>query len=125
MFAVERIGRTEVHRHAMLDDAVLFEQKVERLQRLPAIDHEILRDDLEPVDDRFLIEDVLVVWDAQPDADAVVGESVEWIGRQEEFVIASLGLKWPSWMRHTMYYAIIIAIFWFGGHEQQFIYFQF
>lgn len=50
---------------------------------------------------------------------------IEWIGREEQFAIANLGLKWKRPIRFAMYYIIIIAIFWFGGKEQQFIYFQF
>lgn len=49
----------------------------------------------------------------------------EWFGREGQYAIAKLGLKWKRTFRYAMYYAIIIAIFWFGGKEQQFIYFQF
>ena len=52
----------------MLHDAVLLENLVEHVQRAAAIDHEVLGDDFEPVDDRLLFEDVLVVRDAQADA---------------------------------------------------------
>ena len=37
---------------AMLDNAVLVENQVEHLERPPAFDHEIFRDNLEPADDR-------------------------------------------------------------------------
>jgi hypothetical protein len=50
---------------------------------------------------------------------------LEWLGREGEYAISNLGLKWKRPIRYAMYYAIIIAIFWFGGKEQQFIYFQF
>ena len=50
---------------------------------------------------------------------------IEWIGREQQYAIARLGLKWSKPFRLAMYYSIIIAIFWFGGKEQQFIYFQF
>ena len=50
---------------------------------------------------------------------------IEWLGRESQFAIAHLGIKWKSPLRYAMYYAIIVAIFWFGGKEQQFIYFQF
>jgi hypothetical protein len=50
---------------------------------------------------------------------------IEWLGREQQFAIQNLGLKWKRPMRYAMYYAIIIVIFWFGGSEQQFIYFQF
>ena len=50
---------------------------------------------------------------------------IEWIGREGQFAIAQLGIKWKAPFRYAMYYAIVIAIFWFSGKEQQFIYFQF
>ncbi len=50
---------------------------------------------------------------------------IEWLGREQQYAIAKLGLKWKSPLRYAMYYAIIIAIFWFAGKDQQFIYFQF
>ncbi|MDF9799967.1 alginate O-acetyltransferase complex protein AlgI [Catalinimonas alkaloidigena] len=50
---------------------------------------------------------------------------VEWLGREEQYAIADLGSKWKSPVRYTMYYAIIFALFWFGGQKQEFIYFQF
>ncbi|MBX0335494.1 MBOAT family protein [Pontibacter sp. HSC-14F20] len=49
----------------------------------------------------------------------------EWLGREQQYAIASLGLKWKRSFRYAIYYAVIIAIFWFGGKEQDFIYFQF
>ena len=49
----------------------------------------------------------------------------EWSARQQEYGIANLGYKWKRPFRYTMYYSLILAIFWFGGKEQQFIYFQF
>jgi D-alanyl-lipoteichoic acid acyltransferase DltB (MBOAT superfamily) len=55
----------------------------------------------------------------------VVFVLIEWQGRGGQYAIADLGLKWKKPLRYAMYYAIIIAIFWFGGKEQQFIYFQF
>jgi D-alanyl-lipoteichoic acid acyltransferase DltB (MBOAT superfamily) len=50
---------------------------------------------------------------------------VEWFGRQDEYAIEKLGLKWKAPLRYAFYYAIIVAIVWFGGKEQDFIYFQF
>ena len=50
---------------------------------------------------------------------------IEWIGREKQFAIQQLGLKWVWPLRLTMYFIILIIIFWFGGSEQQFIYFQF
>ncbi|HRD59049.1 MAG TPA: MBOAT family O-acyltransferase, partial [Ferruginibacter sp.] len=50
---------------------------------------------------------------------------IEWNGREQQYAIANLGVKWKKSLRYAMYYAIVIAIFWFAGKEQQFIYFQF
>lgn len=50
---------------------------------------------------------------------------IEWLGRDGQYAISNLGLKLKRPSRYAIYYAIIIAIFWFGGKEQQFIYFQF
>ena len=50
---------------------------------------------------------------------------IEWIGREEQYAISKLGLTWKKPYRYAMYYAIILAIFWLNGDEQQFIYFQF
>lgn len=50
---------------------------------------------------------------------------IEWLGREQQYAIASLGLTWKRPFRYALYYSMIIAIFWFGGKEQQFIYFQF
>ncbi|MBN1257174.1 MAG: MBOAT family protein [Planctomycetes bacterium] len=55
----------------------------------------------------------------------VVFLAIEWAGREQQFAIANLGKKWKPSLRYALYYAIIIAIFWFGEKEQQFIYFQF
>ena len=50
---------------------------------------------------------------------------LEWLGRKREFAIAKMGEKWVWPLRYSFYYLIIISIFWFGGKEQAFIYFQF
>jgi alginate O-acetyltransferase complex protein AlgI len=50
---------------------------------------------------------------------------LEWIGREDEYAIERIGLKWKAPLRYLMYYSIIIVIFWLGGKEQEFIYFQF
>jgi D-alanyl-lipoteichoic acid acyltransferase DltB (MBOAT superfamily) len=51
--------------------------------------------------------------------------SLEWLGREGQYAISQLGLKWKSPFKYAIYYSIIVMIFWFGGKEQQFIYFQF
>ena len=50
---------------------------------------------------------------------------VEWNGREGQYAISQLGIKWKRPYRYAIYYAIIIAIFCLGGTEQQFVYFQF
>ncbi|MCG1037817.1 MBOAT family protein, partial [Polaribacter sp. DS7-9] len=50
---------------------------------------------------------------------------IEWLGRDEKHAISKLGANWKRPIRYTFYYTLIIAIIWFGGKEQQFIYFQF
>lgn len=50
---------------------------------------------------------------------------VEWIGREGEYALEKLALHWKRPLRFVFYYLIIISIFWFGGKEQEFIYFQF
>jgi D-alanyl-lipoteichoic acid acyltransferase DltB (MBOAT superfamily) len=50
---------------------------------------------------------------------------IEWIGREQNFAIANLGVKLPRVIRWSIYYVIIVMVFFFSGKEQQFIYFQF
>ena len=50
---------------------------------------------------------------------------IEWLGRHEEFALASLGVNWKRPLRHTLYYSLILIIIFFGGNQQEFIYFQF
>jgi len=50
---------------------------------------------------------------------------IEWMGREQQYAIANMGLKWPKPLRWTMYFTIILFIVYFSGTEQQFIYFQF
>ncbi len=49
----------------------------------------------------------------------------EWIGRNDQYALANLGLKWKPAFRYIMYYVILILVFWFAGDKQTFIYFQF
>ncbi|MBJ6367911.1 MBOAT family O-acyltransferase [Snuella sedimenti] len=50
---------------------------------------------------------------------------VEWCGRHQLYAIERLWLRYPRGMRWTIYYAIVMVIFLYGGKEQEFIYFQF
>jgi len=49
----------------------------------------------------------------------------EWMGREEKYAIAKFGLNWYRPLRWAFYYGIILAIIFFSGVNQQFIYFQF
>lgn len=51
--------------------------------------------------------------------------AIEWIGRENQYAIEKTGLSWKKPLRYAFYYAIIAIIVWFGGKEQEFIYFQF
>jgi len=51
--------------------------------------------------------------------------TIEWLGRREQYAIAHLDIKLAKPLRHAFYYSLMLAILWFAGKEQQFIYFQF
>lgn len=51
--------------------------------------------------------------------------ALEWLGRTSEFALQNLGANWKQHYRYVLYFFIIISLFWFGGEQQQFIYFQF
>jgi len=55
----------------------------------------------------------------------VVFMVIEWMGREDQFAIAKLGLKLHTSIRLGIYYALVFAIIYFAGSQQQFIYFQF
>ena len=50
---------------------------------------------------------------------------IEWIGREQQYAIAKICLNWKWPLRYLFYYILLILIFWFGGKQQEFIYFQF
>lgn len=50
---------------------------------------------------------------------------LEWIGREQTFALEKQLDKWPKFLRYAFYYLLVLALFWYGGKEQQFIYFQF
>src|SRR6476646_5474424 len=77
MLAVEFIRRTKIDGDSMLNDAVLFQNRIEHFKGSTAIDHEVLRDDFKPIYNRFLLQDVPVVRDAQADPDSVICVSIE------------------------------------------------
>src|ERR1700681_2103554 len=71
VIAVQTLGRAEIHGDAMLDHTVTLENPVQRSEWASAINHEVLRDDLEPVHHRRPLENMLVMRNAKADADAV------------------------------------------------------
>jgi hypothetical protein len=50
---------------------------------------------------------------------------IEWLGREQQFAIAKLGLKWKPIFRWALYVSIAIIILLFSGKSDEFIYFQF
>ena len=50
---------------------------------------------------------------------------IEWFGRDKEFALAKIAESWSKPWQYGIYYAILLAVLWFGGKEQEFIYFQF
>ncbi|MDP6909266.1 MAG: MBOAT family O-acyltransferase, partial [Flavobacteriales bacterium] len=50
---------------------------------------------------------------------------VEWIGRRDQFAIASIGLNWSKPLRWFFYFGIATVTLLFGGQKHEFIYFQF
>ena len=50
---------------------------------------------------------------------------IEWFGREHPYAIAFLEIKTSRTFRWIFYYIIVLTLFFYGGKEQQFIYFQF
>lgn len=50
---------------------------------------------------------------------------MEWKGRREAFALENMSWLKNKGVRYAFYYLIILLIFWYGGKEQEFIYFQF
>ncbi|MDY8136886.1 MBOAT family O-acyltransferase [Aquimarina sp. 2201CG5-10] len=50
---------------------------------------------------------------------------IEWMGRRNEFAIASINYKLPTPLRWSTYLSLIGMILYFSGQNHQFIYFQF
>jgi alginate O-acetyltransferase complex protein AlgI len=51
--------------------------------------------------------------------------SVEWFSREHQYALAKFGVKWPRPLRWSFYILLILTMFYYGGSDQQFIYFQF
>lgn len=50
---------------------------------------------------------------------------IEWWGRKEEFAISNIQNRLGKPIAYFFYYLLLFVLFWFGGVQQQFIYFQF
>jgi len=50
---------------------------------------------------------------------------MEWMARGYEHPLAYFEVKWKRPLRSVLYLTMVLAIIWFGGKQQQFIYFQF
>lgn len=50
---------------------------------------------------------------------------IEWNGRRSQFALSELETQWRKPLRYAFYYLLVFCIYWFGGQEQPFIYFQF
>lgn len=50
---------------------------------------------------------------------------VEWFGRDSNHALEKIAVNFSRPKRYVFYFAVMTCIFWFGGSEQQFIYFQF
>jgi len=50
---------------------------------------------------------------------------MEWISRRDTHALQNLLTRKPAVLRYSYYYFLCFLIYWFGGPEQQFIYFQF
>jgi hypothetical protein len=70
--AVEGIRAADRHRHAVQHDRIALGHAVEDPERPALRVHEVLGEDLEPVDLRPLLQDVAEVHGPQADADAEV-----------------------------------------------------
>jgi len=46
-------------------------------------------------------------------------------GRNQEYALDYISMKWRKPLRYAVYYAITFAILWYSGNEQQFLYFNF
>jgi hypothetical protein len=65
----------------MLDNPIPLQDLIKDFQRAATVHHEVLGNDFKPIDDGFLIKDVLIMRDAQADAHTIIRVSVETIRR--------------------------------------------
>ena len=50
---------------------------------------------------------------------------IEWLGRENQYALEKISLRLNKYLKWGFFYALIFAIIWFSGKEQDFIYFQF
>jgi len=50
---------------------------------------------------------------------------IEWLGREKQYALANLELRLPKVLRWSVYYGMVLIIYYFTGSAQKFIYFQF
>ena len=50
---------------------------------------------------------------------------IEWLGRKDDFALASIGLAWPRPVRWGVYWALGMSVFLLSFRPKDFIYFQF
>src|ERR1700722_2523945 len=81
VFAIGLFRRAEIHRNPVLHNFVLFKNLIENLQRPSTVNHEILGDDLKPVDNGLARENMLVMWSAEPDSNSVICKPIKAISR--------------------------------------------
>jgi hypothetical protein len=96
MLTIQRLGRAKVHGNSVLNDLVLLEDLIKDMQRASAVEHIVLRDDLEPADDRLLIQNVVVMRNAKADPDSEIFEHVKAVGRHWETGTSSCSERGPS-----------------------------
>ena len=107
MFAVKLVRRAKVDGNSVLDDPVLFQDRIEDFKRAPTIDHEVLGDDFEPIDDRFLLENMPVVRHPQPDSDSVIRVAVKKVCRHRKW--ESPGME-PGLSGSDLFGLLVLAV---------------
>jgi D-alanyl-lipoteichoic acid acyltransferase DltB (MBOAT superfamily) len=50
---------------------------------------------------------------------------MEWMGRNNQFALEKMEMRWIAPFRWLVYYGLVLAIVFYGGMQQPFIYFQF
>src|SRR6187402_1428073 len=68
---VDRIHRAEIHRYTVQGNAVALANAVDDIERAPAIDHEIFRDDFDEVDGLLRRDEIGVMRNTQAQTEAM------------------------------------------------------